>query len=62
MLLVDDVLSSGDTIKHAIKVVTEANHIIAGILVVVNRFGKNEFEYDGMKFPIYSLFLEGDFK
>lgn len=68
ILLVDDVISSGDTLVDAAEEVVAAGFEIAGCLCVINRhtpvFDKFSCTYYGNKtveFPIYSLFVDGDF-
>lgn len=66
ILLVDDVLSTGKTVKEAIWQLKDAKLEVAGILCVINRYGKDEFNYEYLgptreKYPIFSLFNERDF-
>ena len=71
ILLVDDVISSSDTISHAAILCREEGYEVAGALCVINRTTNNleklwiTGEYpkhpDAMEIPIYSLFKESDF-
>jgi orotate phosphoribosyltransferase len=67
ILLVDDVLSTGNTIKEAIYTLKYEHYEISGILCVINRYGKDQFDYEFLgpetnSYPIYSLFKESDFE
>ena len=57
ILLVDDVISTGDTIQTAINFCELSKHKVAGILCAINRSGLDNIN----NLPIHSLFVETDF-
>ena len=58
ILLVDDVISTGDTIQTALNFCDLDSHKVVGTLCVINRSGLDNIN----NLPIYSLFKETDFK
>ncbi|MBO4521957.1 MAG: orotate phosphoribosyltransferase-like protein, partial [Methanomicrobium sp.] len=54
-LIVDDVITSGNTIKEAVEIIRSHNGTPVAVCVLFDKLGEKEVNAGGVKVPIYSL-------
>ena len=62
VVIIDDIITTGSSIRESIPVLLEHGLEIVGIICMVDRseMGISNSEVDGVKYPIHSLFTLGN--